>query len=69
MLKLPVLPENVMGFAQVEPLPLALKVAVTERAAVIDVVQVAVPVHAPLHPPNVEPLAAAAVSVTDVLLE
>jgi len=46
-----------------------LKVAVTERAAVIDVVQVPVPVQAPLQPANVEPLAAAAVRVTDVPLE
>jgi hypothetical protein len=46
-----------------------LKVAVTLRAAVIDVVQVPVPVHTPpLQPANVEPLAAAAVSVTDVPL-
>jgi len=45
-----------------------LKVAVTARAAVIDVVQVPVPVHAPLHPANVEPLVATAVSVTDVPL-
>ena len=33
-----------------------LKVAVTARAAVIDTVQVPVPVHAPLQPVNVEPL-------------
>jgi hypothetical protein len=46
-----------------------LNVAVTERAAVIDTVhEVAVPLHAPLQPPNVEPLAAAAVSVTEVPL-
>ena len=45
-----------------------LKVAVTLRAAVIDVTQAPVPVHAPLQPANVEPLAAAAVSVTDVPL-
>lgn len=45
-----------------------LKVADTLRAAVIDTVQVPVAlVHAPLQPANVEPLAAAAVSVTDVL--
>ena len=37
-----------------------LNVAVTERAAVIDVVQVPVPVQAPLQPANVEPLPAAA---------
>ena len=46
----------------------ALKVAVTARAAVIDTVQAPVPVHAPLQPVNVEPLAAAADSVTDVPL-
>ncbi len=45
-----------------------LNVAVTERAAVIDTVQAPVPEHAPLQPANVEPLAAAAVSVTDVPL-
>jgi hypothetical protein len=45
-----------------------LNVAVTARAAVIDVVQAPVPVHAPLQPANVEPLAATAVSVTDVPL-
>ena len=45
-----------------------LKVAVTARAAVSDTAQVPVPVHAPLQPANVEPLAAAAVSVTDVPL-
>lgn len=45
-----------------------LNVAVTARAAVIDVVQVPVPVHAPLQPANVEPLAAAAASVTEVPL-
>ena len=45
-----------------------LKVAVTARAAVIDTVQAPVPVHAPLQPANVEPLAAAAVSVTEVPL-
>lgn len=48
--------------------PLVLNVAVTERAAVIDTVHVEVPVHAPPQPANVEPLAAAAVSVTDVPL-
>ena len=43
-----------------------LNVAVTVRAAVIDTVQAPVPVHAPLQPANVEPLAAAALSVTEV---
>jgi len=46
-----------------------LKVAVTARAAVIDTVQAPVPVQAPLQPANVEPLAAAGVSVTDAPLE
>jgi hypothetical protein len=41
---------------------------VTLRAAVIDVVQVPVPVQAPLQPANVEPVVAAAVRVTDVPL-
>jgi hypothetical protein len=46
-----------------------LNAAVTARAAVIDTVQVvAVPVQAPLQPPNVDPLAAVAVSVTEVPL-
>jgi hypothetical protein len=44
-------------------------VAVTEREAVIDTVQLPVPLQAPLQPANVEPLAGAAVSVTDVPLE
>jgi hypothetical protein len=68
VLKLPVLLVNVTGLAQVVPVPVVLNVAVTERAAVIDVVQGPVPVHAPLQPANVDPLAAAAVSVTDVPL-
>jgi hypothetical protein len=42
-----------------------LNVAVTARAAVIETVQLLVPVQAPLQPANVEPLAAAAVSVTE----
>ena len=65
---MPVLFVNVTGLAQVVPVPVVLNVAVTFRAAVIDVVQVAVPVQAPLQPTNVEPLAAAAVSVTDAPL-
>ena len=69
MLKLPVLFVNVTGLAQVVPVPpVVLNVAVTLRAAVIDVTHVPVPVQMPLHPVNVEPLAAAAVSVTDVPL-
>lgn len=63
---MPVLWVNVTGFAHVVPVPPVLNVAVTLRAAVMEVVQVPVPVHAPLQPVNVEPLAAAAVSVTDV---
>ena len=63
---------NVTGLAQVPPVPppLVLKVAVTEREAVIANTQlpVPVPVHEPLQPANVEPLAAAAVNVTDVPL-
>ena len=46
-----------------------LNEAVTERAADIDTVHdVAVPLHAPLQPPNVDPLAAEALSVTEVPL-
>jgi hypothetical protein len=45
-----------------------LNVAVTERATVIETVHVLVPVQAPLQPANVEPPAAAAVSVTDAPL-
>ena len=48
---------------------LPLKVAVTDRAALIVTVQVVlVVVQLPLHPPNVDPLAAAAVSTTTVPL-
>ena len=67
---MPVLPPvNVIGLAQVPPVPpLVLKVAVTLRAAVIDNTQLPVPEHEPLQPANVDPLAAAAVSVTDVPL-
>jgi hypothetical protein len=42
----------------------ALKVAVTLRAAVMLTAQLPVPEHAPVQPANVEPLLAAAVSVT-----
>ena len=60
---------NVTGLAQVPPVPpLVLNVAVTEREAVIDSTQLPVPVHAPLQPANVEPLAAVAVNVTEVPL-
>jgi hypothetical protein len=68
VLKLPVLLVNVIALAQVPPVPLVLNVAVTARAAVIDNTQVPVPVHAPLQPANVESLAAAPASVTDVPL-
>jgi len=65
---LPVLPPvNVTGLAQVPPVPpLVLNVAVTARDAVIARTQLPVPLHAPLQPANVEPLAAAALSVTEV---
>jgi len=39
------------------------------RAAVIDNTHEPVPEHAPLHPPNVDPVEAAAVSVTEVPVE
>ena len=59
---------NVIGLAQVVPPPVVLNVAVTLRAWLINTEQV-VPVQAPLQPANVEPVAAAAVSVTVVVLE
>jgi len=68
VLKLPVLLVNVTGLAHVVPVPPVLNVAVTARAAVIDVVQVPVPVQAPLHAANVEPASATAARVTDVPL-
>src|SRR5262252_506471 len=57
-----------MGLGQGAPVTLGLKVAVTDCAAVIETVQVPVPVQAPLQPAKVEPLAAAAVRVTEVPL-
>ncbi len=57
-----------MGLSQGAPVTLALNVAVTDRAAVIDTVQVPVPVQAPLQPAKLEPLAAEAVRVTEVPL-
>ena len=65
---MPVLLVNVTGLAQVVPVPEVLNVAVTARAAVIASTQLPVPVQAPLQPANVEPVAAAAVSVTDAPL-
>jgi hypothetical protein len=50
--------EIVLGFA--------VNVAVTLAEALPPSVQLPVPVHPPLHPANVDPLAAAAVKVTDV---
>ncbi len=47
------------------PPPDGLNVAVTDRAWVIDTTHDPVPVHAPDHPANVDPAAAAAVKVTD----
>ena len=66
VLKLPVFPENVIGLLHGVPVPVVLKVAVTDCAAFIATVHVPVPVQAPLHPANVDPLAADAVRVTDV---
>ena len=67
---MPVWLVNVTGLAHVVPVPppLVLNVAVTERAAVIASTQLPVPVHEPLHPANVEPLAAVAANVTDAPL-
>lgn len=62
---MPVLFVNVMGLLQTGLVDVVLNVAVTLRAAVIDNKQFPVPVHAPLQPAKVEPLAAAAVRVTD----
>ncbi len=59
-------PARVTVSAKVPPEP--LNVAVTARACVIDTVQLPVPVHAPFQPAKVEPLAAAAVSITDAPL-
>ena len=63
---MPVLLVNVIGLAQVASVPDVLNVAVTLRATVIDNTQAAVPLQAPLQPANTEPLAAAAVTVTEV---
>ena len=65
---MPVLFVNVTGLAQVVPVPEVLNVAVTARAAVIDRTQFPVPVQAPLQPAKAEPVAAAAVRVTDAPL-
>jgi hypothetical protein len=45
------------------PVGIFVNEAVTDSAEVIVTVHAPVPVHAPLQPPNVEPLAAVAVSV------
>jgi len=70
-----------LGFEVTVPLPVparvtpnanvdaVLNVAVAERACVIDTVHVPVPEQAPLQPAKLAPLPAAAVSVTEVLLE
>src|SRR5215468_9087464 len=57
-----------MGLGHGVPVTLVLKVAVTDCAADSETVQVPVPVQAPLQPEKVEPLAAAAVRVTEVPL-
>ena len=59
-------PAPALVTVSVRVVAVVLNVAVTDRAAVIDTVHVPVPVQPPLHPPNVEPLAADAVNVTDV---
>jgi len=59
------LPQPALGRAS--PVP-PLNVAVTDRAAVMVTTQLPVPVHAPPQRPNVEPVAAAADSVTAVPL-
>ena len=53
--------------ADVTPLLCTVKLAVTVLAASIVTEQVPMPVQAPLQPVKVEPVAAAAVSVTAVL--
>lgn len=45
---------------------MVVKVAVTDRACVIDTTHAPVPVHAPDQPVNVDPRAALAVNVTEV---
>jgi hypothetical protein len=59
-------PERVTLSANVDAV---LNVAVIARAAVIETVHAPVPEQAPPQPANVEPLEAAAESVTDVPLE
>ena len=51
-----------------DSVPLAVKVAVTARAALIVSEQLPVPEQAPLHPAKADPVPAAAVSVTGVPL-
>lgn len=69
VLKLPVLFVNVTGFEHGVLVPLVLNVAVTLRAAVMASTHEPVPEHEPPQLANVEPLAAAAVSVTDAPVE
>jgi hypothetical protein len=67
VLKLPDWLLKLTGFEHTGPLP-PVNVAVTDRVAVIATVHGPVPVHAPLHPANVEPLVDVAVNVIDVPL-
>lgn len=55
-------------FITLIPVATVLKVAVTAVAPVRTTVQVPVPLHAPDHPPNVEPAVGVAVRVTEVPL-
>jgi len=58
-------PEPVPALLTVSAKVWRVNVAVTERAAVMETVHVPVPVHAPLHPVNVEPAVGDAVRTTD----
>ena len=62
------LPRPVPALATVRMNVCGLKVAVTDRAALMVTVQMPVPVHAPPQPPKVEPAAGVAVRVTGVPL-
>jgi hypothetical protein len=59
-------PEPVPFFVTVSVTGVAVNVAVTDVSALTVTTHVPVPVQAPLQPANVEPVAAAAVNVTDV---